>query len=123
MLLNNRIFFDETSSLSSWDLEVLISGDEFWLLLFLAVKRKKRKMGMYNLVPKKKAKALKQRDKAGAFYLYMYVTEVLFYTIFFLRMLFIACAYSHKKTLENALWKKCSIKAFVISSSARVCDT
>ncbi|XP_029294652.1 histone-lysine N-methyltransferase EHMT1a [Cottoperca gobio] len=27
------------------------------------VKRKKRKMGMYNLVPKKKAKALKQQDK------------------------------------------------------------
>ncbi|XP_044218862.1 histone-lysine N-methyltransferase EHMT1a [Thunnus albacares] len=28
-----------------------------------AVKRKKRKMGMYNLVPKKKAKALKQQEK------------------------------------------------------------
>lgn len=28
-----------------------------------AVKRKKRKMGMYNLVPKKKAKALKQHEK------------------------------------------------------------
>ncbi|XP_026199131.1 histone-lysine N-methyltransferase EHMT1a isoform X2 [Anabas testudineus] len=28
-----------------------------------AVKRKKRKMGMYNLVPKKKAKALKQKEK------------------------------------------------------------
>ncbi|XP_034397619.1 histone-lysine N-methyltransferase EHMT1a [Cyclopterus lumpus] len=28
-----------------------------------AVKRRKRKMGMYNLVPKKKAKALKQQDK------------------------------------------------------------
>ncbi|KAK2837107.1 hypothetical protein Q5P01_014319 [Channa striata] len=29
-----------------------------------AVKRKKRKMGMYNLVPKKKAKVLKQQEKA-----------------------------------------------------------
>uniref|UniRef100_A0A7N9ASU0 Euchromatic histone-lysine N-methyltransferase 1a n=1 Tax=Mastacembelus armatus TaxID=205130 RepID=A0A7N9ASU0_9TELE len=32
-----------------------------------AAKRKKRKMGMYNLVPKKKVKAIKQHDKAGAF--------------------------------------------------------
>uniref|UniRef100_A0A8C9YC81 Euchromatic histone-lysine N-methyltransferase 1a n=1 Tax=Sander lucioperca TaxID=283035 RepID=A0A8C9YC81_SANLU len=32
-----------------------------------AVKRKKRKMGMYNLVPKKKAKTLKQQEKAGPF--------------------------------------------------------
>ncbi|KAF1388915.1 hypothetical protein PFLUV_G00067880 [Perca fluviatilis] len=30
-----------------------------------AVKRKKRKMGMYNLVPKKKAKTLKQQEKKG----------------------------------------------------------
>lgn len=33
----------------------------------VAVKRKKRKMGMYNLVPKKKPKALKQQEKVGAF--------------------------------------------------------
>ncbi|XP_029017964.1 histone-lysine N-methyltransferase EHMT1-like [Betta splendens] len=34
----------------------------------LALKKKKRKMGMYNLVPKKKAKALKPHEKAAAFH-------------------------------------------------------
>jgi hypothetical protein len=29
------------------------------------VKRKKRKMGMYNLVPKKKTRVLKQPEKVG----------------------------------------------------------
>lgn len=48
---------------------VLTSGLHLTSLcvLFLAVKRKKRKMGMYNLVPKKKVKALKQQEKAGLF--------------------------------------------------------
>lgn len=59
--------FDIICSRSRWGLEVLFHSYEFWPLLFLAVKRKKRKMGMYNLVPKKKAKALKQQEKAGAF--------------------------------------------------------
>uniref|UniRef100_A0A8C4HQW1 Euchromatic histone-lysine N-methyltransferase 1a n=1 Tax=Dicentrarchus labrax TaxID=13489 RepID=A0A8C4HQW1_DICLA len=44
---------------------------------FLAVKRKKRKMGMYNLVPKKKAKALKLQDKAGPFIVYSCVSDLL----------------------------------------------
>lgn len=59
--------FDGTCRLCGWAFAVLFSSDEFWLLLFLVVKRKKRKMGMYNLVPKKKAKALKQQEKAGVF--------------------------------------------------------
>lgn len=45
-------------------------------VLVLAVKRKKRKMGMYNLVPKKKAKALKQQEKAGPLIdLFLYVSN------------------------------------------------
>uniref|UniRef100_A0A665WF63 Euchromatic histone-lysine N-methyltransferase 1a n=1 Tax=Echeneis naucrates TaxID=173247 RepID=A0A665WF63_ECHNA len=39
-----------------------------FVYFFLAVKRKKRKMGVYNLVPKKKAKSVKQQEKAGAIY-------------------------------------------------------
>ena len=36
-----------------------------YLLLCDVVKRKKRKMGMYNLVPKKKTRVLKQPEKVG----------------------------------------------------------
>lgn len=39
-------------------------------VLILAVKRRKRKMGIYNLVPKKKAKALKQQVHYLCLYFY-----------------------------------------------------
>uniref|UniRef100_A0AAQ4NRX9 Euchromatic histone-lysine N-methyltransferase 1a n=1 Tax=Gasterosteus aculeatus aculeatus TaxID=481459 RepID=A0AAQ4NRX9_GASAC len=42
-------------------------------VLILAVKRRKRKMGIYNLVPKKKAKALKQQEKAGPLFMSLFL--------------------------------------------------
>lgn len=43
----------------------VMKKNEMKLLLLVGVKKKKRKMGMYNLVPKKKTRALRQQEKAG----------------------------------------------------------